>query len=374
LRKELLTVPEANLDDVPLTAAHLLATARPGPDRGQFYAGPAVLVNRREDLSGLPFLAGNDCHLSKQQADDLGALAGDLHGHVAACTSTEGTDAAALRARLDQQRAGPVQWQEPRAVPALLQILQAEDAPIRLLLIDLLGKIDAPRATAALAMRAMVDVSAEVRQAAVRGLARRPLAQVRKLLLVGLRYPWPPAVDHAAEALVALRDTEAVPALEELLEERPPLLVAQSAVGRPDIRGFPELVRVNHLKNCVLCHAPSFDATSPVRGLIPVAGRAPGTGRAYYDGGPQDLFVRADVTYLRQDFSLRQPVARPFKDWPKVQRYDYLVRIRPPTVKVWERAQAGRVRLTEEYRAAITFALRELRAERTADARHEPPG
>ena len=38
-------------------------------------------------------------------------------------------------------------------------------------------------------------------------------------------------------------------------------------------------------------------------------------------------FVRADVTYLRQDFSVPQPVPRPGQ-WPANQRYDYMVRKR----------------------------------------------
>jgi hypothetical protein len=44
-----------------------------------------------------------------------------------------------------------------------------------------------------------------------------------------------------------------------------------------------------------------------------------------------DLRVRADVTYLRQDFSLMQPVKNA-KPWPDQQRYyDFLVRTREIT-------------------------------------------
>jgi hypothetical protein len=41
-------------------------------------------------------------------------------------------------------------------------------------------------------------------------------------------------------------------------------------------------------------------------------------------------FVRADVTYLKQDFSVLIPVAEP-GPWPAEQRYDFLVRQRPLT-------------------------------------------
>ena len=38
--------------------------------------------------------------------------------------------------------------------------------------------------------------------------------------------------------------------------------------------------------------------------------------------------VRADVTYLRQDFSIMLPV--PYAEpWPMMQRYDFVVRVRP---------------------------------------------
>ena len=50
---------------------------------------------------------------------------------------------------------------------------------------------------------------------------------------------------------------------------------------------------------------------------------------AYYRA-PSGYFVRADVTYLRQDFSLEHfvPDADP---WPEKQRFDYFVRTRPLT-------------------------------------------
>ena len=40
-----------------------------------------------------------------------------------------------------------------------------------------------------------------------------------------------------------------------------------------------------------------------------------------------NLSVRADVIYLKQDFSVLQPVANA-KPWPRMQRFDYLVRKR----------------------------------------------
>jgi len=67
--------------------------------------------------------------------------------------------------------------------------------------------------------------------------------------------------------------------------------------------------------------------------------------------------VRADVTYLRQDFSVRLPVADP-GNWPKMQRYDFLVRAR--TLKDEERKRLSRPTERTSHRRSILFALREL--------------
>src|SRR5262249_26977044 len=75
----------------------------------------------------------------------------------------------------------------------------------------------------------------------------------------------------------------------------------------------------------------------------------------YYDAG--GTFVRADVTYLQQDFSVFQPVTKP-NNWPDNQRHDYLVRTRP-ALTADLKAPAGDAGKSE-YRQAVLFALREL--------------
>ena len=119
-----------------------------------------------------------------------------------------------------------------------------------------------------------------------------------------------------------------------------------------------EVVRVNHLRNCLLCHAPATTATDPVRGLVPSPGQPlpPPFSVPYYEG-QIGLFVRADVTYLRQDFSVPQPVAKP-GNWPVHQRYDYLVRTRYPTDEELRRPAPK----TYPQREAVRWALREMGA------------
>jgi hypothetical protein len=94
-----------------------------------------------------------------------------------------------------------------------------------------------------------------------------------------------------------------------------------------DVRGkwvVNELVRVNHLRNCLLCHPPSNSTRDLLRGMIPSPG-AP-LPVAYYNsrGGS---FVKADVTYLKQDFSATLPVVD-HDEWPAQQRYDFFIRTR----------------------------------------------
>jgi hypothetical protein len=120
-----------------------------------------------------------------------------------------------------------------------------------------------------------------------------------------------------------------------------------------------EVVRINHLRNCLLCHAPSSSRKDPLRAVVPTPGQA--LPLVYYGSSKGD-FVRADITYLRQDFSLIQRVAKPDK-WPEWQRFDYLVRTREPTAEELA-AQKGKARQAASasypQRQAVLFALREL--------------
>jgi hypothetical protein len=306
-----------------------------------------------------------ECQVGKESAENLQVLSRKLRIYLAGSVPRDGIDTrpdpVALRRKLlegpDAERGD---WQQPEAVPTLTQLLQAEDRPLRLLLVELLARIKGRAASQALAQRALFDLSDEVREAAVAALRERPRDDCRRLLLDGFRYPWPPVADHAAEALVALRDRDSVPDLVRLLDEPDPALPAFA--GRADGRLGPavvsELVRVNHLKNCLLCHAPSLAPNEPVRGLVPTPGQPvpPAFSPQYYES-TTGIFVRADVTYLKQDFSVPQPVVRP-EPWPASQRFDYLVRTRPAAVDELTALLARRDGYPQ--REAVLFALREL--------------
>src|SRR5262249_7971657 len=105
-------------------------------------------------------------------------------------------------------------------------------------------------------------------------------------------------------------------------------------------------------------------STGLVPGLVPVQGTPlpPSFSALYYAGAGGGTFVRADVTYLRQDFSLmlRVPDAAAYR-WPEMQRYDFLVRTRPATEIEIHRFQAGQASpALSEHHQAVLFALRRL--------------
>ena len=94
-----------------------------------------------------------------------------------------------------------------------------------------------------------------------------------------------------------------------------------------------ELVRVNHNRNCLLCHSPgNADGVSAdtLKAPIPLPTEPLGSPANGYQSSSPDLLAHIDMTYLRQDFSMLQPVDDP-SPWPEMQRFDFLVRTRAVT-------------------------------------------
>jgi len=175
------------------------------------------------------------------------------------------------------------------------------------------------------------------------------------VLLAALRHPWPPAADHAALALVALEDEEAVPALRELVRQPDPRAPYEDENGRWRQK---ELVRVNHLRSCLLCHPPSLNERDPVVGPIPKPGEP--LPALYYSRRREGRMVRADVVFFRQDFSVTHEVEKP-NEWPDEQRFDYLERTRERGATAAQ-AEAEKARQAKTYpqREAVRWALRML--------------
>jgi hypothetical protein len=395
LRKQLLAVPDAGLAQ-PATAtlyAPLLEAEKARhspdalpPDYGIRFLAQMAKTQKRPDLFYFPWRMGADCQLGKEAAERLHVLSNNLRTCMRASTPQGDIrpDPDRLRdllfkGHLPGQRAllgfnaaeiKPSEWRQPGAIPTLMQMLQPENTPMRLLLVEMLSHIEGKEASIALAQRALYDLSPKVREKAVMALAERPKNDYRQTLINGFVYPWPAVADHAAEALVALKDKDTVPTLIDLLDQPNPTLPFPVKEQGKEVLAVRELVCVNHLCNCMLCHAPSLSKEDLIRGRVPVPGEDP---PPLYYAETTGLFVRAGTTFLRQDFSVVQPIAVPGK-WPANQRLDYLVRTRPLSkqeqlqFQKWQKENPKPA--PHEQREALLFSLKELTG-KDAGSSHE---
>jgi hypothetical protein len=357
-RKQLLQVPALQLE-----AKRWQAVSRQIEQMGATEAHPTLtLLTKRPDLADLPLRRESECVLDKEAAQDLGAFSREIRALMGKVEKDKGDLAESLRDHLRRWRGVQrVNYRkdrlQTRVIPALMQMLTTESTAVRLVLVENLAETQHATASEALARLALFDLSEEVRSAAIDALSGRPAEEYQSIMLNGLRYPWAPVADHAAQALVTLKRYSAVPALTKLLEEPDPSAPFYERDKSTSV--VRELVRINHLRNCMMCHAPSRAVErEPVRGQIPKPGVALPPVDEYY--GPGDgIFVRADVTYLKQDFAVMQPVGAA-APWPEMQRFDFLVRTRPATEEELAVAQQKGPDASYPQREAVLWALKEL--------------
>ena len=290
LRKRLLLVPEAGFDKSDLDGMYpILTNSERQLEKPPADFGPRafeMLTNRTNlpEMAALPWIDSTKYVLTKEMAEVLRTLGLKIRVVLDRSVRSSGqADLAGLR-RLFTGK----EWASPKALPALTQILQIENADVRLVLVEALGAIPGEEASVALARRAIFDLSPKVREKAVGALIGRPAVEYTPTLITALRYPWPVVADHAAEAVAALKRTDVVPTLVNLLKEPDPTLPVKTESGY----SVKEVVRLIHLCNCVLCHAPSSNAKTdrvrgrivltserPPEGLIMARQRAPSSGR-----------------------------------------------------------------------------------------------
>ena len=366
LKDQIALAPEIVLESKPGEAARaLLEHARHHRSSWMIPAPEASLLTSRADLAGLPLRKGAECYLFTTQAISLEWYSEKLHTYLAEAKSDRDQFAGTpymghlrgveyVSARMAQDGNGV--WRKPDAAPAVVQVLQAEDVPYRRLLVQLLAGMSGEAAAEALARRAAFDISPIVREEAVFALRARRENDYRGILLDALRHPWPAAAEFAAEAIVNLNLTSTIPELVALLSQPSPSEPVAVKSGNRSELVVRELVQLNHLKNCLLCHAASADASDRVRGLVPDPDRLPTTSRTEYYRG-SGLFARAEVTYLVQDFSVVQPVVESAKR-VRHERFDYVVRTRT-AIAAEAMADVGH-EANYPQRDSVLFALREM--------------
>ena len=262
-------------------------------------------------------------------------------------------------------------------IAALMQMLAPESAELRLGLVKYLTAVPHVEATKALARLAIYSPEDDVRTSALESLKVRREKDYTDILVKGLRYPWPAVAKRSAEAIAKLERKDLIPELVAVLGEADPRLPATKDADGKKISVVREMVRGNHHRNCMMCHAPRDPVTTAAGALtaeVPIPGQPLPTPFQGYGSSSPDLMVRIDVTYLRQDFSAMLPVSVE-NPWPESQRFDFLVRERPLTC---EEADEYRAQLAlkepgvlSPYHKAAVSALRDLTgkdAAPTADA------
>jgi hypothetical protein len=286
-------------------------------------------MQERKELRGMPFVMGGACRTDQGRATLFqAAVEAVRHGmdqDVARATASPDESAPFWSTFQSQPNNGGVNT--PAGVAALTQILGPERSALRTSMVTRLSNSNEETATRTIAKAAVFDASPEVRLAAIKALKRRPVEQYTDILMHGVRYPLAAVTKQAAQAIIALDRKDLVPQLVNFLGEAAP--------GDPeaveDKICLREVVRINHHRNCLLCHPPAGTGEpNEVPGVIPIPGESfPSSpsqayGSAQFSGDPM---VRADTTYLRQDFSVRMPVENA-APWPEMQRFDFLVRTR----------------------------------------------
>src|SRR5262249_36635694 len=150
--------------------------------------------------------------------------------------------------------------------------------------------------------------------------------------------------------IVKLKQMDLAPELVAMLERPDPRAPRVEEKDGKKVTVVHEMVRINHLRNCLLCHSPAKASATPnagesveLEGLgrsglvangltapVPLPNQplpTPTPHGGYGHFTVPDTQLAFDVTYLRQDFSVKLPVANA-QPWPEMQRFDFLVRTR----------------------------------------------
>ena len=325
--QDLLRVPEVAVDDAfPAKIESAVAKRRiqnlitkinttNTPDKRDAF----VLANleRRPELRGLPFVMGDACRLDGNRAQSFqtsvqavrDGLEADMHtgAHAKEATPFWNTYLAETQGQgIDTDH----------SVAALTQILGPERKTLRADLVRKLRVSNRPEAIKAIARAAIFDADGEVRMVAVKALKDDQKAQapeVTDILMHGIRYPLASVAKRSAQVMIMLDRKDLLPQLVDVLGEPAPGDPVATTVNDEKVSVVREVVRINHHRNCLLCHPPSQTGEpQEVPGVIPIPGSPFPTSPTEAYGNAKSFgepMVRADTTYLRQDFSVMMPVA-----------------------------------------------------------------
>lgn len=360
--KKLKTIAKAAPAERPKLAAEIIATI----DRTELESKKYTLAKIPE--ARLPLTMGDECRSSRTEAAAIDrvsstlGLAINLFDPSLGSRDPSNNDSFRIRELKKKFKTAIDNSIDPQRLKTSDQILQIDHPRMRLELIEALEKSKTDTALKLLAKRAKFDLVPEVRMAATTALAHFPHDQYRDELLAGLRYPWHVVAQHSAEALVRLGDEGAVAELVAMLDlphPNAPVKINKNKYVQS------ELVAINHMRNCLLCHAPAASSHEMATGVVPSWGE-PLPKQYYKSENPRLTSVRADVTYLEQDFSVVQPVWNS-GPWPRNQRFDYVVQQKPVKGTKAKRLNKQFADARNQNREAIVFALQNLTGQTPSD-------
>lgn len=311
------------------------------------------LIAHRQDLQGLPFVMGAACrshpermvHFTNVLQLIRGSMGGEFNqpltaGILARRESNEGISDSfwqTFNQNLIPKITEVDRKSRPKSkelfrdahVAALMQVCGPEQGAMRRGLTRHISGIACADSSRALAKLALYSPEDDVRREALDSLKVRKDRDYTDILIEGLRYPWPDVAKRAADAIVQLERKDLIPNLVALLDETDPRMPREVVEKGKKKQMVREMVRVNHHRNCFLCHPPMQDAGTGevLTGAVPIPGEPlPSFSDGYRNSTPE-LAIRVDTTYLRQDFSvfLKVDNANP---WPEMQRFDFIVRNR----------------------------------------------
>jgi uncharacterized repeat protein (TIGR01451 family) len=401
-----------------------------------------ALLSKRSDLAGLPFKMGEDCRLKEERGKQFNQALLILRQFMSQGINVTIADAEQAPQRgaeffwdsyqqhcqqVDRNTRADAKMQEyvtASRIAALTQVCGPQSVHMRRGLVKYLAASSHADATRALAKLAIFTAEDDIRQAAVDALKVRRERDYTDILVQGLRYPLPAVAKRAGEALVKLERKDLVPELVAMLDEADPRAPHAKEIDKKEVTVMRELVKINHHRNCLMCHAPGepalggpsgapmFQRTSSVQrieglakdgsrrtefvvtevdepktpppapppapfsegpskpapapspevpqGAIPIPGEPLPSPSTGYQSSHPDILVRVDVTYLRQDFSVMLPV-KDAQPWPEMQRFDFVVRNRFLTDKEAETIRTALEKAgPSPYRQVAHAALRGL--------------
>jgi hypothetical protein len=332
------------------------------------------LCANRPDLAGLSFAMGNACRMPPAAGRNFVVALGVLReAEGSGPRSGPGPAVPVFSDSVTQQyktQSAAKKVDPAASVAALMQVLAPEDRQARLGLAKYLADLNNVEATRALAKLAIFSAESEIRTTAVDALKKRDAKDYTDILVAGLKYPWPEVAERAGEAMVTLERKELVPKLIDVLDAPDPRAPQEAEVDGKKATVVRELVKLNHHRSCLLCHAPSTatretlskEDLANLEGLTATVPVPSESMSGYNAPSIPDILVRIDVTYLRQDFSMKLPVANA-DPWPEMQRFDFLVRTREvsdPEARAIEEHLRPRQPDASPYRRAALTALRGL--------------